>query len=86
MGHGGLGEVEQRDELADAHLAGVLAQNVDQLDADGSRERLGDLCHPDRFIALDIGVHDRFAAGLAGGALDLGGQFQIDSHLYTYID
>ena len=28
---GGLGEVEQRDELADADLAGVLAQHVDEL-------------------------------------------------------
>ena len=32
---GGLGEVEQRHQLADADLAGVLAQHVDELEANG---------------------------------------------------
>ena len=39
---GGLGEVEQRDQLAHADLAGVLAQHVDELQPDRVAERLGD--------------------------------------------
>ena len=37
----GLGEVEQRHELADADLARVLAQHVDELEADRIAEGLG---------------------------------------------
>ena len=32
--HRRLPDVEQRDQLADAHLAGVLAEHVDELQAD----------------------------------------------------
>ena len=34
VGDGGLGELEERYALADADLAGVLAQDVDELEAD----------------------------------------------------
>ena len=44
----GLGDVEQRDELAHADLAGVLAQHVDELEPDRVAERLGDVGHPRR--------------------------------------
>jgi hypothetical protein len=37
-------------------------------------------------LPLDVGVDDRLATRLAGGALLLRGEFQIDGHLYTYID
>ena len=61
----GLGDVEQRHQLAHADLAGVLAQHVDELEPDRVAERLGDLGHPDRVVALDVGVDDRLAARLA---------------------
>ena len=79
----GLGDVEQRHELADADLAGVLAQDVDELEPNRVAERLGDLGHPDRLLALDVGIDDRLAARLTRGALDLRCQLQIDSHLST---
>ena len=50
----------------DADLAGVLAQDVDELQPDRVAERLGDLGHPDRVLALDVGIDDRLAARLAG--------------------
>ena len=65
----GLGDVEQRHELAHADLAGVLAQHVDELQADRVAERLGDFGHAHRLLALHIGVDDRLAAPLPGGAL-----------------
>ena len=34
-------------------------------------------------VALDVGIDDRLAARLAGGALGLGRELQIDSHLFT---
>jgi hypothetical protein len=37
-------------------------------------------------LALYVGVDDRVATGLPGGALLLRGELQIDSHLSTYID
>ena len=83
---GGLGDVEQRHQLAHADLAGVLAQHVDELQADRVAERLGDLGHALGLVALDVGVDDGLAARLAGGALLLGSELQIDRHLYTYID
>jgi hypothetical protein len=64
----------------------VLAEDVDELDPHRVAERLGDARHPLRLLALDVGVDDRLAAGLAGGSLLLRGQLQIDSHQYTYID
>ena len=36
--------------------------------------------------ALDVGIDDRLAAGLADRALLLRDKLQIDSHLFTYID
>ena len=80
---GRLGEVEQRHQLADADLPGVLAQHVDQLQPDRVGERLRDAGHALGLLALDVGVDDRLAARLAGGALLLGRELQIDSHLYT---
>jgi hypothetical protein len=41
-----LGELEQRYELADTDLAGMLSEHVDELEADGVAERLGDRGHP----------------------------------------
>ena len=67
-------------------LPGVLAQHVDELQADRVAKRLGDLGHPLRLLALDVRVDDRLAAGLACGALLLRGELQIDSHRSTYID
>ena len=82
----GCDDVEQRHELADAHLAGVLAQHVDELQPDRVAERLGDLRHPLGLLALDVGIDDRLAARLAGGALLLRRELQIDRHRSTYID
>ena len=76
---GRLGEVEQWDELADADLAGVLAEHVDELQPDRVTQRLGDRGHPLRLVALDVGVDDGLAAALPGGALLLRGQLQIDA-------
>jgi hypothetical protein len=72
VGERGLGDAEQRHQLAHAHLPGVLAQHVDELQADAVAERLGDRRHPQRLFALDVGVDDGLAARLAGGTLDLG--------------
>ena len=81
-----LGEVEERDELADADLAGVLAQHVDELHPDRVAERLGDGGEALGLLALDVGVDDGLAAGLARGALLLRSQLQIDGHQSTYIN
>jgi hypothetical protein len=83
---GGLGEVEQRHELAYADLPRVTAQHVDELEPHGVAEGLGDRGHPLGVVALHVGVHDGLAARLAGGPLGLRGQLQIDRHPYTYID
>jgi len=40
VGNGGLREIEERDQLAHAHLPGVLAQHVDELQADWVAESL----------------------------------------------
>ena len=73
-------------QLAHADLAGVLAQHVDELQADRVAERLRDLGHPHGLLALDVGIDDRLATRLAGRALLLGGQLQIDRHRSMYID
>ena len=86
VAEGGLGDVEERHELAHADLAGVLAQHVDELQADGVAQRLGDRRHALGLVALDVGVDDGLAARLARGALLLGRQLQIDGHLFTSID
>jgi aquaporin NIP len=86
MRDGGLGEVEEGDELADTDLPGMAAQDVDELHADRFPERLGDRRHPLSVGSLDVGVGDRFAAGLARGPLLLRGELQIDRHLSTYIN
>ena len=85
MGEGRLRDVEEGYELADADLAGVLAQDVDELKADRVTEGLCDLGHSQRVVAIDIGVDDRLATALTGGSLLLGGQLQIDVHQSTYI-
>ena len=82
----GLGELEERHQLTDADLAGVLSENVHELEADRVAEGLRDLGHPDRVLALDVGVDDRLAAGLAGRSLLLRRELQIDSHRSICID
>jgi hypothetical protein len=64
----------------------VLAQYVDELQADWVTERLRDGRHPHRVIALDVRVDDRLAAALTGRALRLWRELQIDSHQYMNID
>jgi hypothetical protein len=64
-------EVKQGHELADTDLPCVLSQHVYELDAHGIAERLCDLRHSLRLLALDVGVDDRLAAWLAGRALRL---------------
>ena len=81
-----LGDLEERHQLADTDLARVLAQDVDELQADRVTERLGDLGHSQRLLALNVGVDDGLAAGLARWSFALGRQFQIDGHLSTDTD
>ena len=83
---GGLGDVEQRHEFADADLAGVLSEHVDELQADRVAERFGHGGHAHGVLAFDVGVDDGFAAGLAGGALGLGCQLEIDRHRWMDTD
>ncbi len=80
MAQRGLVDVEERHELVDADLAGVLAQHVDDLHADRIGERLGDLGHPLRLLAVDVGEHGRLAARRAVGPLRLRDQLQLDGH------
>ena len=82
----GWDDVEQRHQLAYADLARVLAQHVDELQPDRVAERLGHRGHAERMLALDVGIHDRFAAALAGGAFGLRRQLQIDGHQSTCTD
>jgi hypothetical protein len=86
MRDGRLGELEQWDQLAHAHLAGVLAEHVHQLESDRVAERLGDRGHPLGLLALDVGVYDRLAAALTRRALLLGRELQTHSHRYTNIN
>jgi hypothetical protein len=67
-----LREIEQGNELTDADLAGVLAQDVDELDAHRVTERLRDLRHPLSLLALDVRVDNRLAAAFARRPLLLG--------------
>ena len=83
---GRLGEVEERNELAHADLAGVRSQDVDQLHAHGVAECLGHGGQPLGVGALDLRVHNRLAAGRAVGALPLRRQLQIDGHLFIDIN
>src|ERR1035437_2760306 len=85
MGKGRLRDIEERYQLADADHAGVLAQHVDELQADRVTERLGDLGHPKCVISRDIGIDDGLAAALAGCSLLLWHQLHIDQHRSTYI-
>jgi hypothetical protein len=82
----GLREIEERHQLADADLAGVLAKHVDQLHPDRVPESLGHLGHTLGLGALDVGIDDRLTTGLAVGTLGLRSELQIDRHLSTYID
>ena len=86
MRDGRLADVKQRSQLADADLAGVLSEHVDELEPDRVAERLGDRRHTLGLVSLDIGVDDRLAARLAGRALLLGSELQIDGHQCTFID
>jgi hypothetical protein len=81
-----LGEVEQRHQLTDAHLAGVFAQHINELQTDWVSERLRDGGQPDRLGALYVRVNDRLAARFAWRALLLGHELQIDDHLFADID
>jgi hypothetical protein len=69
MRDGWLRDVEERDQLAHAHLACVLAQHVNELQPDRIAERLREPRDPDRLRALHIRVHHRLAAALALRAL-----------------
>src|SRR6185312_17124380 len=81
----GLGDVEQRHQLAHADLPGVAAQYIDELQADRVAKRLGDLGHPHRLLALNVGVDDRLTTPLPRRPLGLRGKLQIDGHQSTYI-
>ena len=81
-----LADVEERHELAHADLAGVLAQHVDELQPDRVPEGLGDPCHPHGLFTLHVGIDDGLAARLAGWALLLRDELQIDGHLSTNTD
>src|SRR4029079_4896797 len=85
MRDGRLGEVEKRDQLTDADLAGVLAKHIDELHPHRIAERLRDDAHPLRLGALDVGVNTRLATRLAVGALGFRSKLQIDGHLYGSI-
>jgi glycerol uptake facilitator-like aquaporin len=85
MGEGRLSNIEQGHELAYTDLPGVLAQHVDELQADRVAESLGDFGHPKRVITVDVGIDDGLATTLTGCSLSLGGQLQIDAHQSTYI-
>ena len=52
----------------------------------GSPSALAIAAMPLGLLALDVGIDDRLAARLAGGALLLGRELQIDGHLSIYID
>lgn len=86
MRDGRLREIEQRHQLTDADLSGVLSQHVDELQTDRVTEGLGDLGHAERLCAVDVGIDNWLTAPLTGGALGLGAEFQIDRHRYTNID
>src|ERR1700678_4349105 len=89
MGEGRLRDVEQRHQLTDTHLAGVLTQHIHELQADRVSERLRHLGHPERLGTIDVGIDNWLAAALPGRALRLGGQLedrQIDAHRSTYIN
>jgi hypothetical protein len=68
----GLGDVEQRDELAHADPARVLAEHVDELDADRVGQRAGDGGEAIGIARSDIRVHERLTARLARRSLALG--------------
>ena len=72
-------------ELADADLAGVLSQHVDELHPHRIAERLCDLGHPLGVLALDVGIDDGLAAGLALGALLSSGRSSRSTGIYLHI-
>ena len=76
----GLGDVEERHELADADRAGVLAQHVHELQPDRVPEGFGDVGQTGGLFAVDVGVDDGLAARRAGGPLGLRLELQIDVH------
>ena len=67
-----------------AYLAGVFAEHVHELHADGVAERLRHLRDPRRLLTLDVGVYDRLAAALAGRPFDLRDQLELKGHQFTY--
>jgi len=64
----------------------VLAQDVDQLHADRIGKRLCDRGHALGLGPLDRRIDDRLAARLAGSALLLGDELEIDGPESTYFD
>src|SRR5215218_7027248 len=86
MGDGGLGQIEQRDELAHANLAGVLPEYVDELKADRVSERLGNQGHALGFAAFEVGVDARLAARLASWSFVFRCELEFDRHLSSCID
>jgi hypothetical protein len=54
-----LGGVEERQQLVHADLAGVLAQEVDELESESGRRAPDDARHPKRTIHFEI---DLFAS------------------------
>ena len=73
VGERGLRYLEQRHELADADLAGVLSQYVHELQPDRIAESLRDLGQTQRLLTLNVGVDDGLAAPRPAGSLLLRG-------------
>ena len=71
--------------LANANLPGVLAQDVDELQADWVAECLRNLGHAQGVVTVHVRVDDGLATALPGGALLLGRKFEIDDHQSIYI-
>ncbi len=86
VGERRLRDVEQWHELADANLSGVLAQHVNELQADRVAEGFCHLGHPYRVIAIDVGIDNGLTAALTSRSLLLRNKLQIDGHRSTYIN
>ena len=79
-------EIEERHELADANLACVLSQHVDELQPDRVAERLGDRRHSIGVLALHIRIDDGFATALSWRALLLRRKLEVNGHKSMYIN
>ena len=69
-----LRDVKQRHQLSHAHLAGMLAEDIDELQPDRITKRLGDLGQPGRLLAIDVRVEHRLTTRITLGSLDLRSQ------------